>query len=81
MIDSYGYTKTTRSNVKTNQNLGRKFVCSVAKGQTKTINTTYKLSATVNGSYRYFLEITGEGSVSYSVEDTFTRPTSSKNSR
>lgn len=81
MIDSFRYTKTTKSNVKTNQNLGSKFVCSVAKGQTKTINATYKMSATVKGTYDNFLEITGKRSVSYTVEDKFTGPKGSKNSR
>lgn len=81
MIDSFRYTKTTKSNVKTNQNLGSKFVCSVAKGQTKTINATYKMSATVKGTYDNFLEITGKRSVSYTVEDEFTGPKGSKNSR
>lgn len=81
MIDSYRYTKTSKSNVKTNQNLGSQFVCSVAKGQTKTVNATYKMSATVKGSYENFLEITGKGSVSYSVEDKFTGPKDSNNSR
>lgn len=81
MIDSYRYTKTTKSNVKTNQNLGSKFVCSVAKGQTKTIKATYKMSATVKGTYDNFLEITGKRSVSYTVEDKFTGPKGSKNSR
>lgn len=78
MIDSFRYTKTTKSNVKTNQNLGSKFVCSVAKGQTKTINATYKMSATVKGTYDNFLEITGKRSVSYTVEDKFTGPKGSK---
>ena len=81
MIDSFRYTKTTKSNVKTNQNLGSKFVCSVAKGQTKTINATYKMSATVKGTYDNFLEITDKRSVSYTVEDKFTGPKGSKNSR
>lgn len=81
MIDSYRYTKTTKSNVKTNQNLGSKFVCSVAKGQTKTIKATYKMSATVKGTYDNFLEITGKRSVSYTVEDKFTGPKGSKNYR
>lgn len=49
--------------------------------QTKTVKTTLKMLATVEGSYKDFLQITGTGSVSYSVQDTFTGPKSSKNSR
>lgn len=73
-ISYYSYTKTSKSNVKYNQFIGSKFVCSVSKGQKKSIKNTLSMSASVSGSYKKLIEITGNGSASISIDDTFSGP-------
>ncbi|MEW8962480.1 hypothetical protein [Paraclostridium dentum] len=73
-ISYYSYTKTSKSNVKYNQLIGSKFICSVAKGQKRSIKRDFSMSSSVGGSYKKLIEITGNGKASYSVNNTFSGP-------